>query len=240
MAIPPYRTCRALPTRSSTTGSRAFRRSTPGSAADVRGGRRHPILEGHQSAVRRLVRPVRQRPNGTQVCHRPLRGQDQRRRRRAAESRYDAVNTANRSWTDANTELLPRLRPGQLRAERRVRGHQRPELRQENPDALQWCDEVRTAGAYATTTGNSSTEMQHEVTRGLSVNGGYYFNTGGYFRNTDSAQRVDQQLNWSRLTTSISSASRRRATRGCPTAVATRFAASRPSSPAPSGSRARS
>ncbi len=40
-----------------------------------------------------------------------------------------------------------------------------------------------------------STEIQHELTRGLSVNGGYYFNNGGYFRNTDSVQRsTDNEL----------------------------------------------
>ena len=32
-------------------------------------------------------------------------------------------------------------------------------------------------------------EIQHELTRGLSLNGGYYFNNGGYYRNVDSAQR---------------------------------------------------
>jgi hypothetical protein len=38
------------------------------------------------------------------------------------------------------------------------------------------------------------TEIQHELSRGLSLTGGYYFNTGGYFRNTDSAQRVTNNL----------------------------------------------
>ena len=35
-----------------------------------------------------------------------------------------------------------------------------------------------------------SAEIQHEITRSLSMNGGYYFNNGGYFRNTDSMQRA--------------------------------------------------
>ena len=39
-----------------------------------------------------------------------------------------------------------------------------------------------------------STEVQHELTQGLSFNGGYYFNTGGYYRNTDSAQRVNNNM----------------------------------------------
>jgi hypothetical protein len=40
-----------------------------------------------------------------------------------------------------------------------------------------------------------SAEVQHALTRGLSVNGGYYFNNGGYYRNTDSVQRTtDNEL----------------------------------------------
>ena len=51
-------------------------------------------------------------------------------------------STAFRNWNDAQRQLHPRLRAGQLRGQRRVRGHLRRELRQVHSE----CDGLRRLG----------------------------------------------------------------------------------------------
>ena len=58
---------------------------------------------------------------------------------------------------------------------------------------MRWADAVRSGWGVRDNNWDMSAEIQHELTRGLSVNGGYYFNNGGYYRNTDSVQRRHRQ-----------------------------------------------
>ena len=106
-----------------------------------------------------------------------------------------AVNTASRSWTDANNNYYPDCNLGDFGLNGECGPISDQNFGKQNPRALQWSDAVRTGWGVRDNNWDMSTEVQHEVTRGLSVNGGYYFNNGGYFRNTDSVQRsTDNEL----------------------------------------------
>ena len=69
-----------------------------------------------------------------------------------------------------------------------------PNFGKQNPKAVQWSDDVRTKNRD--NNWDLAAEIQHELTRGISLNGGYYFNNGGYYRNTNSVQRVSNNRAW--------------------------------------------
>jgi hypothetical protein len=100
------------------------------------------------------------------------------------------INTANRAWTDGNTNYHPDCDLGNFGANGECGALDNPNFGRTNPSALRWSDEVRSGWGVRDYNWEYNAEVQHELTRGLSVNGGYYFNNGGYYRNTDSAQRV--------------------------------------------------
>ncbi len=105
-----------------------------------------------------------------------------------------SVNTATRSWTDANQNYVPDCDLGSLSANGECGAMSNQNFGKSDPNAVRWSDEVREGWGVRDYNWEFGSEVQHELTRGLSVNGGYYFNTGGYFRNTDSAQRVTNNL----------------------------------------------
>jgi len=100
------------------------------------------------------------------------------------------VNTASRAWSDANRNYYPDCNLGNFAANGECGAINDQNFGRQNPRAAQWADEVREGWGVRDNNWDMNAEVQHEVTRGLSVNGGYYFNNGGYFRNTDSMQRV--------------------------------------------------
>ena len=203
----------------------------PADAADVpRNAGRHR-LQRHRPAVRRGVRPVRQREDGDQVqC-------------RAGISRWPwpATGTTRRSCpssriptsVDANVdrrqpELHARLQPAESRlSERRVRADQQPELREERQ---QRCRTTRTS-CRAGTTGRRDwiigATVQHELLPRVSVSVGY---TRRWLQQLHGHRQPADE----RRRTSRRSASRRRSIRGCLAAAATRSpgctTSSRPSS----------
>jgi Carboxypeptidase regulatory-like domain len=99
-----------------------------------------------------------------------------------------AVNTARRAWADTNGNYYPDCNLGNFTANGECGAMDDQNFGRQNPRALQWADDVREDNRD--NNWDMSSEIQHELTRGLSVNGGYYFNNGGYFRNTDSVQRT--------------------------------------------------
>ena len=101
-----------------------------------------------------------------------------------------AVNSASRSWNDANHNYYPDCDLGNSAANGECGAISDQNFGKQNPKALQWSDAVRSGWGVRDNNWDVSAEIQHEVTRGLSVNGGYYFNNGGYYRNTDSVQRT--------------------------------------------------
>ena len=112
---------------------------------------------------------VRERPDGAQDVARPVRGQDQRGRRRAAQPDYDVRQQREPLLDRYEQELRPGLRPGQLREEWRVRRARQPELREENPNAVRWSDDVREGWGVRDYNWEFGPEVQHELTQGLSV-----------------------------------------------------------------------
>jgi hypothetical protein len=105
-----------------------------------------------------------------------------------------SVNTATRAWTDANQNYFPDCDLGDFALNGECGAISDQNFGKSNPNAVRWSDDVREGWGTRDYNWEFGTEVQHELTRGLSINGGYYFNTGGYFRNTDSAQRVNNNL----------------------------------------------
>jgi len=105
-----------------------------------------------------------------------------------------SVNTATRSWNDANGNYVPDCNLGNLAANGECGALDNQNFGKNNPSAVRWSDDVREGWGVRDHNWEFGTEVQHELTRGLSVNGGYYYNTGGYYRNTDSVQRVTDNL----------------------------------------------
>jgi hypothetical protein len=101
-----------------------------------------------------------------------------------------SVNTATRSWNDLNVNYYPDCDLGNFAANGECGALDNPNFGKSNPSALRWSDDVRSGWGVRDYNWDYNAEIQHEIGRGLSLNGGYYFNNGGYYRNTDSAQRV--------------------------------------------------
>jgi hypothetical protein len=104
------------------------------------------------------------------------------------------VNTATRSWHDDNHNYYPDCNLGNFQANGECEALDNQNFGKSNPNAVQWSDAVRSGWGVRDFNWEFGSEVQHELTRGLSVNAGYYFNTGGYYRNTDSAQRVSDNV----------------------------------------------
>jgi len=100
------------------------------------------------------------------------------------------VNTASRAWNDANRNYYPDCDLGNFTANGECGAINNQNFGQQNPRAARWADEVREGWGVRDNNWDMNAEIQHELTRGVSVNGGYYFNNGGYYRNVDSMQRV--------------------------------------------------
>ena len=106
-----------------------------------------------------------------------------------------SVNSASRAWGDANSNYYPDCDLGNFGANGECGAIGDQNFGKQNPRALRWSDDVRTGWGVRDHNWDLSAEVQHEVTRSVSVNGGYYFNNGGYYRNTDSVQRsTDNEL----------------------------------------------
>jgi hypothetical protein len=63
-----------------------------------------------------------------------------------------------------------------------------------NPTAIIWSDAVRQGWGVRDSNWDFLTEIQHELRPGLSLSGSWDHNTGGYFRNTDSKNRVTSNV----------------------------------------------
>jgi hypothetical protein len=101
-----------------------------------------------------------------------------------------SANTARRAWNDANRDYYPDCNLGNFGANGECGALSDQNFGRQNPTALQWSDEVRQGWGVRDNNWDMAAELQHEVSRGLSLNGGYYFNNGGYYRNVDSMLRT--------------------------------------------------
>ncbi|HUR34773.1 MAG TPA: TonB-dependent receptor [Vicinamibacterales bacterium] len=114
-----------------------------------------------------------------------------------------SVISAARSWSDTNRNYVPDCNLGNFDAQdlsasggdvcgainNRFFG-------QNNPNAAKWSDQVLNGWGVRDSNVDISTEVQHQLTQGLSVSAGYFFNTGGYFRNstTTTKNRVTDNI----------------------------------------------
>ena len=105
-----------------------------------------------------------------------------------------SVNSATRSWNDANGNYVPDCNLGNFGANGECGALDNQNFGQNNPAATRWSDAVRSGWGTRDHNWEFGGEVQHELTPGLSVTGGYYRNTGGYYRNTDSKERVTRNL----------------------------------------------
>jgi hypothetical protein len=105
-----------------------------------------------------------------------------------------SVNSATRAWTDANQNYVPDCDLGNFSLNGECAALDNQFFGKNDPRALRWSDEVLKGWGVRDHNWDMSGEIQHELTRGLSLTAGYYRNTGGYYRNTDSKHRVTNNL----------------------------------------------
>ncbi|MQA29186.1 MAG: hypothetical protein GEU82_05010 [Luteitalea sp.] len=105
-----------------------------------------------------------------------------------------SVNAANRAWADANQNYFPDCDLGNFAANGECGALNNLNFGQNNPNATRWQDAVLEGWGVRDNNWEVSTEVQHEITRELSLTAGYYRNNGGYFRERDSKQRVNDNI----------------------------------------------
>ncbi len=105
-----------------------------------------------------------------------------------------SVNAAARAWTDSNGNFVPDCDLGNFAQNGECGALNNQFFGKTNPNAISWADAVRRGWGVRDSNWDFSTEIQHELRRGLSLSGGWDHNTGGYFRNTDSKNRVTDNI----------------------------------------------
>jgi len=100
-----------------------------------------------------------------------------------------SVTSANRSWTDANRDYVPNCDLTNFAANGECGAIDNQNFGKSNPLATRYADDVVLRGrAY---TWDVNTELQHQLTAGLAVTGGYYHNWDGNYRVTDNVAVAD-------------------------------------------------
>jgi len=95
-----------------------------------------------------------------------------------------SVITTSRRWTDLNKNYVPDCDLGNFGEQPECGAIDNQFFGQNNPKAVQWSDDVLRGWGARDSNWDLSSEIQHQLLQGLSVTAGYYFNTGGYFRNS--------------------------------------------------------
>jgi hypothetical protein len=108
-----------------------------------------------------------------------------------------SVITTNRSWDDANKNFVPDCDLGNFARNLECGPIDNQFFGQNNPRAQRWSDEVLHGWGVRDSNWDFSSEIQHQLRDDLSVTSGYFFNTGGYFRNSAALSKnrdVDNTL----------------------------------------------
>ena len=103
-----------------------------------------------------------------------------------------SVNNTNRSWNDANGDYVPDCDLGNFAANGECGAIDNDNFGQLNPNAVQWDPDV--LDGLRDSNWDLSAEIQQELTQGLSMTVGYYFNNAGYSQENNSKnRRTDNQ-----------------------------------------------
>jgi hypothetical protein len=93
------------------------------------------------------------------------------------------VITANRAWTDGDRDYVPDCDLGNFAANGECGAIDNENFGKNNPRAQRWADDVLRGWGVRDSNWDLSSELQQQLFEGLSFTTGYYFNTGGYYRN---------------------------------------------------------
>jgi hypothetical protein len=110
-----------------------------------------------------------------------------------------SVTSTTRGWTDNNGNFVPDCNLGNFGANGECTGVANTNFGQNNPAATRYSPEVLTGYGKRDFNWDLATEVQHQLSPGVGLSGGYYRNTGGYFRYSfgspfSSKQRVTDNL----------------------------------------------
>jgi hypothetical protein len=94
-----------------------------------------------------------------------------------------SVITANRPWTDLNRNYVPDCDLGNFGVNGECGAIDNQNFGKNNPRAVRWADDVLNGWGVRDSNWDLSSELQHQLLDNLSITTGYYFNTGGYYRN---------------------------------------------------------
>ena len=192
-------------------------------------GSRRAVVEGHQPAAGRRLRPVRQRPDGAQVRHRPLRRQDQRRRPGGEQPDHDVGDHREPRLDRPEPRTTCRIAIWEISATNGECGAiDNQNFGQNNPRAMRWSDDVlHGLGRARLQLGPLDASCSTSCCEGLSVTDRLLPQHRRLFpQHRRSARTASPTTWWWAAETSIRTASPRRAIRGCPAAAAIRSAAS--------------
>ena len=106
-----------------------------------------------------------------------------------------SVNSAGRSWNDANGDYVPDCDLGNFAANGECGQISNSNFGKSNPNAIQWDPELLNgANGRRDYNWDMSLELQQELSDGFSMTAGFYQNTGGYYEQRWSKTRVTDNL----------------------------------------------
>ena len=106
-----------------------------------------------------------------------------------------SVNSAGRSWNDANGDYVPDCDLGNFAANGECGQIANSNFGKSNPNAIQWDPELLNgANGRRDYNWDMSLELQQELSDGFSMTAGFYQNTGGYYEQRWSKTRVTDNL----------------------------------------------
>ena len=103
-----------------------------------------------------------------------------------------SIASVNRSWNDANGDYVPDCDLGNFGANGECGAISNNNFGASNPNAEVWDPDV--LNGLRDNNWDTSLELQQELTEGLSVTLGYYWNNAGYNQQTNSKNRVTDNL----------------------------------------------